>query len=239
MPRRRKAPASPQTQPWPRLPETPPATPPGTPVVSRRGESLSQEKVEPQASFPIHVLKAVSVNTQVRPSSSFVSARFGKSRRYRAPSLSICKSTKFRCNARSICHNLCWILFYPYTVIATLKHYPDLRGSIVGSHSLLLLILISVFIRYGSIIRVCYGSILGISKLVELSYAAPQGILYLAKVGLQWKVLYFNLDTVIDLSSVALQGTGYLTAKTIQIVSTQWTRLIDHLNDPTPPWELP
>ncbi len=124
-------------------------------------------------------------------------------------------------------------------MIATLKRYPHLRGSIIGSHVVLLSILISVFISYGSIIRVCSGSLLGVIKLVELGYTAPQGIRYLAKSGLQWKVPYFNLDTAIDLSSAALQGTGYLAARTIHVVSTQWTRLIDHLNDPTPPWELP
>ncbi len=239
MPRRRKAPASPQTLPWPRLPETPPETPPTTPVVSQRGEIQAQENTEPQVSFPIHVLGAVPVNAQARPSCRAVSVRFRRFFRYGELCQSCSNFTKSHGHSRSICHNLCCILFYPYTVFTTIKHYPKLRGSIIGSHGLLLTILISILIKYDSIIRVCYGSLLGISKLGELCYAAPQGIRYLAELGLQWKVLYFNLDTAVVLSSSALQKTGYLAAKTTWFVSSQWTRLIDHLNDPTPPWELP
>ena len=123
-------------------------------------------------------------------------------------------------------------------MITILRRYPDLRGPILVSHALLLTILISLLIGHDSILRVCYGTIAGISKLVELLYAAPQGVSYLIDVGLQWKVLYCNLDTLIELSSTALQETGYLGAVTFCFVDSQYTRLLNHLNDPTPVWLL-
>ncbi len=81
MPRRRKAPANLQRL-GPRLPETPPETPPQTPLINRIGYIYSQKRGEPQISFSVRVLKAVSEYTQVRSSTNSVSAWFRRFVRY-------------------------------------------------------------------------------------------------------------------------------------------------------------
>ncbi len=124
-------------------------------------------------------------------------------------------------------------------MIAIFKRYPSLRGSTIGAHFVILIILASLLNEYNSVFRVCYGVILGVRKLLEVYYAAPQGISYCAEVILQWKALYFNLDTVVVLLSAALQGIGYVAGKTIQAVVSWCNYKLDILYDPTPPWELP
>ena len=231
MPRRRKAFASPRTPRRPHLPETPPKTPPQTPVVSRIPSVRSQSEAKPPVSFWIRVLKAVLEKTQVRPSSNFVSTRSFRSLR------SVALFVLHHC--RSTCYTCCWILFYPHIVIATLKRHPGLRGSIIGSHGLILIILITFVVEYSKVIRVCYGVLLTVRKLGEPCYATPQGVRYLAEVGQQWKSLYLNLNTIVGLSSAALRQTGYFSDKIVQFADFQWARLINHLNEPTPLWLIP
>ena len=212
MPRRRKAKPSLQTPPRSYLPDTPPYTPPQTRVVNRIGGFRSPWEAEPPYSFQVNVLRAVSENTQVHSSSSLISARYRKCIRYvyLVLYISIRVFMNCCCNCRSLCHRSCWILLYPHIVIATFRRYPPLRRSILASQALILIILVSLLIEYDRVVRVCYGTIVGVRKLGELCYAAPQAISDLVEACYQGKPFYYILRLLIRLLATALRRIGYL-----------------------------
>ena len=221
MPKRRKTRRTPTRS---CLPETPPQTP----GLNRSGEFRSPWVIERPFSFLINVLRAVSGYIQVRSSSTLISARLRRCIRYACLTfyLHIRMFMRCRCNCRSFSQTFCRILLYPHTVIATLKRYPQLRGSIVVSHALIFVVLASLLVEYGRIIRVCYGIIVGICKLVDFCYASPQGIHNLIEGAYRSKPLYYIFRALTGLFATVLRGVGYLIGRSrfANLINSLWNQ---------------